>query len=80
MFFFLNFPSILKKKFNSDYGISTTGYVGPDAPENFLGVVWVACSSIKNTVTKMLKLKFNRKTNIIVSSRIALNLIREQII
>ncbi len=70
----------VRKKFNSDYGISTTGYVGPDAPENFLGVVWVACSSSKNTVTKMLKLNFNRKTNIIVSSRIALNLIREQII
>jgi len=70
----------IKERFNSDYGISTTGYVGPDSPENCLGVIWIACSSNKKTVTKMLKLKFDRVTNIIISSRMALNLIREQLI
>lgn len=70
----------VRQKFNSDYGLSTTGYIGPSAPDNFLGVVWIACSSNRKTVTKMLKLNFDRPTNIVISSRMALNLIREQII
>ena len=70
----------VREKFNSDYGISTTGYVGPNAPNHLLGVVWIACVSKKNIITKVLKLKFDRKTNIIISSRLALNLVREQII
>jgi len=70
----------VRKIFNSDYGIATTGYVGPGAPKGLMGVVWLACISNKKTVTKMLKLKHDRKANIIITSRLALNLIREQII
>ena len=70
----------VRKIFNSDYGIATTGYVGPGAPKGLMGVVWLACTSNKKTVTKMLELKYDRKTNIIITSRLSLNLIREQII
>ena len=70
----------VKDKFNSDFSLSTTGYIDSNVSEDLFGIVWIACSTSDKTITKMLKLSSDRKTNIIAVSRLSLNLLREQII
>ena len=70
----------VKDKFNSDFSLSTTGYIDSNVSEVLFGIVWIACSTSDKTITKMLKLSSDRKTNTIAVSRLSLNLLREQII
>ncbi|OUV55116.1 MAG: hypothetical protein CBC73_03455 [Flavobacteriales bacterium TMED113] len=70
----------VKEKFNTDFSLSTTGYVDSNISNDLFGIVWIACSSREKTITKMLKLSSDRKTNIISVSRLSLNLLREHIL
>jgi nicotinamide-nucleotide amidase len=69
----------VREKFNADYSISTSGIAGPTGatPGKPVGTLWVAVSSRKKTVSKMLKFGADRERNIIRSSISALNMLRE---
>ena len=68
----------VRKKFHTDYGISTTGIAGPNGGTNEkpVGTVWIAVANRLGVVSKKLKLGYNRERNIHVSSISALNLLR----
>jgi nicotinamide-nucleotide amidase len=72
----------IRKKYNTDFGVSVTGIAGPgggtvDKP---VGTVWIAVSSKRSTNTKLLNLGNQRETNIRRSSLAALNMLREHIL
>lgn len=53
----------VRKKFKSDYGISTTGVAGPGkAYGQKAGTVWIAISSANNTIAIPLALAGDRKS------------------
>ncbi len=56
----------VRKKFNSDFGLSTTGIAGPGggSEQKPVGTVWVGYSDSKKTIAKKLTLAGNRKLNI----------------
>ena len=70
-----------RKRFDSDVGISTTGIAGPEggSPEKPVGLVYIGFSS--KTISKSYKFKFNhdRITNKMISSQVALNILRKNI-
>ena len=72
----------IRVKFNSDYGISTSGIAGPSGgtKEKPVGTVWIAVASKNKIVSKKIKLGYNRERNIHVSSLSVLNLLRLELI
>ena len=72
----------IRVKFNSDYGISTSGIAGPSGgtKEKPVGTVWIAVASKNRIVSKKLKLGYNRERNIHVSSLSVLNLLRLELL
>ncbi len=68
----------VREKFDSDYGLSTSGIAGPDggSAEKPVGTVWVACASREGERTKLLKLTHDRYLNIHLTAVSALNLLR----
>jgi len=72
----------VRVKFDSDYGISTSGIAGPTGGtlEKPVGTVWIAVASEKKVISKKLNLGYNRERNIHVSSLSVLNLLRLELI
>ena len=72
----------VRKKFHTDYGISTTGIAGPNGGTNEkpVGTVWIAVANRLGVVSKKLKLGYNRERNIHVSSISVLNLLRLELL
>lgn len=68
----------VRKKFNADVGIATSGIAGPSGgtPEKPVGTVWIAYSDEKGTKTKKLQLTKDRKLNIKATATALLNLVR----
>lgn len=71
----------IRKRLNTDIGISITGIAGPDGGtvEKPVGLVYVGLSSEKGTITKELRLSGNRKRIRTVTSLHALDMIRRHI-
>ena len=69
----------VRKKFNADIGVATSGVAGPGGgtPEKPVGTVWIAYSDARETITKKLQLWQDRSINIKVSSVLVLNLARQ---
>ena len=72
----------IRVKFNSDYGISTSGIAGPSGgtKEKPVGTVWIAVASKNRIISKKIKLGYNRERNIHVSSLSVLNLLRLELL
>ena len=72
----------VRLKFNSDYGISTSGIAGPDGgtAEKPVGTVWIAVANKDKVISKKLNLGYNRERNIYVSSLSVLNLLRLELL
>ena len=70
------------EKFNTDYGVATSGIMGPDGgtPEKPVGTVWMAAGNRHHIETKQLHLRFDRQRNIEVTTVQALNLLRKFIV
>ena len=72
----------VRLKFDSDYGISTSGIAGPTggSADKPVGTVWIAVASEEKVISKKLNLGYNRERNIHVSSLSVLNLLRLELI
>jgi len=66
----------VRTKFNTTYGIATSGIAGPDGgtKEKPVGTVWIAIATPTGTQTKLLSLAKDRMLNIKASSKSALAL------
>ena len=71
----------VKVKFNSDFGIATSGIAGPTGgtEEKPVGTVWIAISSPKRTIAVKFNFGDNRERTVIRSTVTALNLLRKEI-
>ena len=72
----------VRLKFNSDYGISTSGIAGPNGgtTEKPVGTVWIAVANKDKVISEKLNLGYNRERNIHVSSLSVLNLLRLELL
>lgn len=68
----------VRKKFNTDIGVATSGVAGPSggSAEKPVGTVWIAYADRDKTVARLLRLSKERLVNIKVASVNVLNLIR----
>jgi len=71
----------VKKKFNCDFGVASSGIAGPGGGtvEKPVGTVWIGISSPKQSLAFKFSLGNNRERTVIRSSILALNLIRREI-
>lgn len=69
----------VRKKFNTTYGLSTTGVAGPGggSAEKPVGLVWIAITNGEQTIAKKLNLTKERDTNIRYTASAILNLFRQ---
>jgi nicotinamide-nucleotide amidase len=72
----------IRKLFNTDYSVATSGITGPagGSPEKPVGTVWIAVSSKKGTIAERHTFGTNRLANITRFTLVALNLLRKHII
>jgi len=68
----------VRKLFNADIGIATSGIAGPTGgtPEKPVGTIWIAYADGNETVTKKLQLWKDRTLNIKATAVALLNLVR----
>lgn len=71
----------IRTKMGTDYGISTTGYAGPEGGNDRfpVGSIWIAIASESGVKTKLLNFGKARKRNIKVSSIICLGRLLKEI-
>ena len=69
----------IRKKFNSDIGLSTSGIAGPSggSEEKPVGTVWIACDYKDKVTAKKLRFGNDRAINIHSTAIAALNLLRK---
>jgi nicotinamide-nucleotide amidase len=67
-------------KFNTSYGLATSGIAGPDGgtPEKPVGTVWLAVASEKEVISKKIQFDRGRMQNIGFSSVIVLDMLRKE--
>jgi nicotinamide-nucleotide amidase len=72
----------VRKKMNTDYGVSVSGIMGPSGQtdEKPLGMVWVGVANEDKVFSKVFYLRFDRARNIEVTATQAINLLRLLII
>lgn len=68
----------VRKLFNSDFGLSSSGVAGPDggSEEKPVGTVWIACAGDGFVETRKLQLTQDRMLNIQLTGVAVLNLLR----
>ena len=71
----------IREKYNTDYGISTTGVAGPGGgtDEKPVGTVWIAVSSVHREFSEKHNFAFTRTNNIRRASLAAINLLRKAV-
>jgi nicotinamide-nucleotide amidase len=71
----------VRKKFNTDIGVATSGVAGPHggSEEKPVGTVWIAYADDQKVVTRRLQLSKDRIINITMGAVATLNLIRQNI-
>ena len=71
-----------RKILNTDYAIAVSGIMGPNGgtQDKPVGTAWLAVSSIEQTKTKKIQVKFDREKNIQLTAIAALNMLRELIV
>lgn len=69
-------------RFGADYGLATTGIMGPPSEndEKPVGTVWIAAGNHHQIITRQLNLGYDRQRNIQTTALQALNLLRKFII
>ena len=69
-------------KFNSDYGLATSGIAGPDggSEEKPVGTIWVAISSKNGIKSEKLNLGYSRVVNMAMTSDYLLNKLRKELL
>ncbi|WP_215222854.1 competence/damage-inducible protein A [Echinicola shivajiensis] len=77
----IEMSEMVRKKFNADFGLASSGIAGPGggSAEKPVGTVWIACASESGTVTKKLQLAHDRELNIQYSAIAVLSLLRKVI-
>ena len=70
--------SSVMEKFKTNFGLATTGFIGPLEKENDK-FAWICLVSKTKTVTKIY-LKSTRKNNILFTSGVVLNELRKEIL
>ena len=72
----------VRKKFNTDYAISTSGIAGPDGGtvEKPVGTVWIAISSKTKTIAKQFNMGDNRERTIQRTAIQGLDLLRKMLL
>lgn len=70
------------EQLQTDYIIAVSGIMGPDGgtPEKPVGTVWIAVGSAKELVTMKYQLRFDRLTNIQMTTTYAMNELRKLIV
>jgi nicotinamide-nucleotide amidase len=68
----------VRKMFNADFGLASSGVAGPSGgtEEKPVGTVWIACAMVNRTLTKKLRLTQDRMLNIQLTAVAVLNLLR----
>jgi len=69
----------VRKKFNSNFGLSTSGYMSPSKELNER-IAWFCIASEDKIITKKISLKSTRSNNILITSLSVLNELRKQIL
>ncbi len=69
----------VRRKFNTDFGLATSGYMGPFEKKNDK-IAWLCLASSKKIITKKINLKSTRSNNILITSRYILNELRKEIL
>jgi nicotinamide-nucleotide amidase len=72
----------IRKKFNTDIGISTTGIAGPEGgtKEKPVGLVWIGYSDKNKTYAEKFNFGTNRERTRLRASYYALNILRKEIL
>ncbi len=72
----------VRKVFNADFALATTGIAGPDGgtEEKPVGTVWIAVASENDVIAQKFIFGDNRERNILRSSQTALQLLRKVIL
>lgn len=72
----------IRKKWNTDYALSTTGYLGPQGGDAFatVGTVWMSVSGPKGTISRSFQYENHRERAKERASQSALDLLRRSLI
>ena len=69
----------VRRKFNSNFGLATSGYMGP-FEESSEKIAWFCVVSKDKIITEKINLKSTRSNNILITSRSVLNELRKEIL
>lgn len=72
----------IKRKFNTDYSVATSGIAGPTGgtKEKPVGTVWIAVATPEETVARVFHFGSNRQRNTELSVLSALNMLRKELL